>query len=502
MLRIIPGCLFLAFIVALIAIAFLLPSVYTHPLVIDPRNYPDNPSDTTWSQLLFRIQYQPINLLFTAFFILATLHAFIAHTLKRIAHSGDAILDKPVREPADVTYWDSKRKSHIRSFKNEMLDFMGDVEVVYGLWCIPLFITITFFYDWKTVINFVNGASYYDALFMVVAMAVSATYPIVKLAQWGLSRIAAWGGRTPSAWWWTLLIVGPLLGSLIKETIAMSISAVLLGKFFFSHKPSRALAYATIALLFVNISVGGMWTSFGTSSIKVVAGPWHWDTPFMMINFGWKATFGIVLSTALYGLYFRSALKEIDQKAALSPISHSDEHRVPIWITIVHLVFLIWIVANYSNPVIALGSFVLFLGFFQATTHYQSPLNLKGPIMVGFFLASLVIHSYLQMWWFGPIVSHLTEFTAMKVMIALSAFTHNAVTNYMATYLPDLSPSMKYALFAGTMAGGGLTIMANAPNLVAYSLLGKYFKFNISFTYLFFLALIPTLIVSCCFAFL
>ena len=49
-----------------------------------------------------------------------------------------------------------------------------------------------------------------------------------------------------------------------------------------------------------------------------------------------------------------------------------------------------------------IGGFLFFLGFTNATAAYQSAVDIKTPLLVGFFLAGLVVHGGLQAWWIGP----------------------------------------------------------------------------------------------------
>jgi Na+/H+ antiporter NhaD/arsenite permease-like protein len=53
--------------------------------------------------------------------------------------------------------------------------------------------------------------------------------------------------------------------------------------------------------------------------------------------------------------------------------------------------------------------------------------------------------------------------------------TDNAALTYLGTLVPDLTPGARYALVAGAVAGGGLTVIANAPNPAGYGLLRDSF---------------------------
>ena len=383
-------------------------------------------------------------------------------------------------------------------FLSEIWYFLGEVEIIFGLWCIPLFLALTYTHGWLTVTNYVNSRDYGEAIYIIVVLAFASTYPIIRLAEKGLGKLAALGGGSPLAWWVVLLSVGTLLGALIKETVAMTILAVLIGRHFFVQGPSSKLAYATLALACVNISAAGMLTSFGSSSTYIVAKAWGWDTSYMFAHFGWKALLGIVLANLTYYGFFKEEFK----KMAVVKKHHFElvdlPLETPLWISWVHILFLIWLIYNGQTPLIAAGSFILFLGFYRATVPYQSYMDLRQPLLVGFFIASLIVMSGLQVWWIVPIIESLTAGSALLVSLAISAVTHNASSTLLYAQIPHLSDTLKYVLFTGTAAAGGLTIMANGPNLIAYSILERFFNYNVSFVRFFLFALIPTLIVVLC----
>jgi Na+/H+ antiporter NhaD/arsenite permease-like protein len=86
---------------------------------------------------------------------------------------------------------------------------------------------------------------------------------------------------------------------------------------------------------------------------------------------------------------------------------------------------------------------------------------------------------------------------------ALTAVTDNAALTYLGTLVPNLSDAMKYSLVAGAVAGGGLTVIANAPNPIGYGILNKNLgEDGISPLYLFLGSLPYTLIAIICLIFL
>ena len=279
----------------------------------------------------------------------------------------------------------------------------------------------------------------------------------------------------------------------------MTIAALILSRQFFARKPSPKFAYATIGLLFVNISVGGTLTHFAAPPVLMVAGKWNWDMGFMFFNFGWKAAVGIIIANTCYYFIFRNEFGK------LIPTEESDKSRlliqwdlredsVPVLVTLVHILMLIWTVYFAHYPPLFIACFMSFLGFVQSTSHYQNRTNLKPALLVGFFLAGLVIHGGLQKWWIAPILSSLSEVPLMLGATVLTAFNDNAAITYLSSLVPNLTDSMKYAVVAGAVSGGGLTVIANAPNPAGQSILGKFFDHGVSPLGLLLGALLPTLI--------
>jgi Na+/H+ antiporter NhaD/arsenite permease-like protein len=120
-------------------------------------------------------------------------------------------------------------------------------------------------------------------------------------------------------------------------------------------------------------------------------------------------------------------------------------------------------------------------------------------LLVGFFLAGLVVHGGLQGWWIGPTLKRLNEVPLFFGAATLTAFNDNAAITYLASLVPDFRETLKYAVVAGAVAGGGLTVIANAPNPAGQSILSRFFPDGVSAWRLFLGALIPTLIVCAAF---
>ena len=441
-----------------------------------------------------RIRAEPLNLVASLLFLGAILHTFVAPRIAGYAHR----LER--RPPADYDR-DGIVEAHERpldrkSFRSEMLHFLGEIEAVFGIWVVPLLAVIGVRKGWGTVESFISSVHFTEPLFVVVVMAISSTRPVLEFAERTIGLLARAGGGTPRAWWVAILALGPLLGSFITEPAAMVICALLLARKFFDLEPSRRFRYATLGLLFVNISVGGTLTHFAAPPVLMVAGRWGWDLRHMLTEFGWKAAIGVAVATFAYALLFRAELTALGRKAAGKQPAEEAEERVPAWIVAVHLGFLAWTVLTAHTPAMFVGGFLFFLAFLQATAPHQDALALRSPLLVGFFLGGLVVHGSLQQWWIAPVLGRLGELPLFFGAVVLTAFNDNAAITYLASLVPSFTDELKYAVVAGAVTGGGLTVIANAPNPAGQSLLSRYFDGGISPLNLALAALIPTAIVA------
>lgn len=458
-----------------------------------------------WEVLKQRATQEPLNIVVTLLFFGAIVHTFLASKFlkisqhyaqthwQRIKHEERTAEAKPYKEAKDDV-----------CFKATFFHFLGEIEAVFGLWVLPLIITLALGKGWGTVQHYLSyQVNYTEPLFVVVIMAIAASRPVLRFAEDTLQRVAGFGGSSPAAWWLAILTLAPLLGSLITEPAAMTISALLLSKRFYELQPSRRFRYATLGLLFVNISVGGTLTHFAAPPVLIVARPWGWDINFMLMHFGWKAILGITIATGLYFLFFRKELAQLKGKtvSTVKEGAHWNDREddVPIWVTFIHFGFLLWTVVNAHTPVLFIGGFLIFLAFIEATEHHQNNITLRPALLVGFFLAGLVIHGGCQGWWIAPVLTRLTEWPLMIGATVLTAFNDNAAITYLATQVPGLADSLKYAVVAGAVTGGGLTVIANAPNPAGQSILKKYFDGMVSPLYLALSALIPTVVMGACF---
>jgi hypothetical protein len=411
----------------------------------------------------------PVELLATVLFGLAVVHTFC---VKRFAH------------------W--AHQCPAGSVRGNLLHFLAETEVVFGLWAAALFLGVAALQgSFDNAVKYIEGLNFTEPQFVFVIMVVAATRPVVNLAESLISLSARLiPVRESAAFYIAALALGPLLGSFITEPAAMTLLALLLKRRYFDRFMSRKFAHATLGLLFVNISIGGTLTNFAAPPVLMVAGKWNWDVAFMFQNFGWRAAAASGVSTIIVAAMFWQELSWVG-------VPREESRPTPVWLTALHVMFLALVVAFAHHPSVFFGTFVLFLGMVTATREYQDALKLREGLLVGFFLAGLVTLGSLQAYWLKPLIQCLGGETLFFGATGLTAITDNAALTYLGSLVEGLSDDLKYALVAGAVVGGGLTVIANTPNPAGYGILkdAKVFEEEgISPLGLFLGALLPTVV--------
>lgn len=409
----------------------------------------------------------------TVIFAIAVLHTFMVKKFEQMAHH----------------YPEG-------SVGENLFHFLAEVEAVFGIWAAVFICIVGAQGGLHGSIEYLESLNYTEPMFVFVIMCMAGTRPVIKLAE---KLIVLISNVLPfpkkMAFYISALVVGPLLGSFITEPAAMTVTAIILLKNFYSKEMSDKLKYATIGLLFVNVSIGGTLTHFAAPPVLMVAGKWGWGISHMITMFGYKAAVSCIVSTIAVAFMFK---KELTGDFSLRP-DNQDKMLPPIWVYIAHLVFLALVVLTAHHAVFFMGLFLFFLGFTTVTQEFQDTIKVKESLMVGFFLAGLVVLGSLQKWWLQPLISSLTDQVLYFGATGLTAITDNAALTYLGS-LVELSDSAKYFLVAGAVTGGGLTVIANAPNPAGYGILKDSFgKDGISPMGLLKGALFPTFIAILCF---
>jgi hypothetical protein len=299
---------------------------------------------------------------------------------------------------------------------------------------------------------------------------IAASRPVLEAVRrllYALARLAP--ARTEVALAWMGLALVPLAGSLITEPAAMTLAALMLVPLVFRPGMPEWRKYAALGVLFVNVSIGGTLTSYAAPPVLMVASNWGWDSAFMLTHLGWRAALASVINATVVTLVLRPWL-------AAPPADEPSRPPVPPAVSVISLAFLAAVVMLAHHPVLFLGVFMLFLGFTRAYQRFQDPLILKEGLLVGFFLAGLVVLGGMQQWWLQPLISRLSPTALFFGALGLTAITDNAALTYLGSLIEGLSPHAKYLLVAGAVGGGGLTVIANAPNPAGAALLRAGFN--------------------------
>jgi hypothetical protein len=404
-----------------------------------------------------------IQLIASIIFTIAILHTFSVKFFKKLAHQ------YPRHE--------------------KIFDMLGEVEIVFGFWAIILILIFFLLLGKNELLSYLNNQSYVEPLFVFVIMIIAASKPILDFSLTCVRTISRLIpiNKSLSLFFVTISFV-PLLGSFITEPAAMTLGALLLKDHFYSKNISNKFKYAIIGTLFVNVSIGGTLTPFAAPPILMVAAKWNWDLMFMLTTFGWKTVLAVFTNSLVLTSLFRKELTNLEEPDV-------KPSQTPLIILFLHLLLLVGVIIFVHDLILFLGIFLIFLGIANSYSQFQNKLIIKEAFLVSLFLAGLVILGGLQKWWLQPLLTKLTPDQIYYAATALTAITDNAALTYLGSLVDGLSDQFKYALAAGAVTGGGLTVIANAPNPAGYSILNKNFENNIiSPLYLFLSALGPTIV--------
>lgn len=385
--------------------------------------------------------------------------------------------------------------AHTRTAHSGLWHLLGEVETVFGIWAFLLLLLMSLMGGWNAAVEYLDAQRFVEPMFVFVIMVIAASRPVMQLACDIVERAAAVLPLQRSlAVYFVSLSAVPLLGSFITEPAAMTLAALMLRETVFTRGVSAKLKYATLGVLFVNISVGGTLTNFAAPPVLMVAAKWNWTTAYIFGVLGWKAALAVLLNSALLTLAFRRELAR--RAAALSATEHA---RVPAAFIAINVAILALVVLTNHHAEAFMGLFLLFLGLAEAYKRHHDRLILREGLMVAFFLAGLVVLGGMQKWWLQPTLSNLDGTALFFGAAALTAITDNAALTYLGSLVEGVSAEFKYALVAGAVAGGGLTVIANAPNPAGFAILKDSFdEQSINPFGLFIAALPPTAVAIGC----
>ena len=410
-----------------------------------------------------------IEIIGAVLFAVAILHTFSTKLFERLAHA----------RPAHAGLW------HL----------LGEVEVVFGFWALVLMLCMAALLGKNGATAYLDGRDFTEPLFVFVIMVIAATRPILQSTAAAVGLLARAlplpGSMGPYI---VILAVVPLLGSFITEPAAMTLAALILARRIFAAGISPRLQYATLGVLFVNVSIGGTLTPFAAPPVLMVAAKWNWDMAFMLSNIGWKAAVAVLFNAVAAAVLFSRELGRLDDPSDGIGPGEVKETPVPLVLVLIHVLFLAGVVVFSHHSAVFMGLFLFFLGVVHAYERHQDRLMLREGLMVAFFLAGLVVLGGQQQWWLQPVLMSMSSDAVYYGATALTAITDNAALTYLGSLVEGLSDEFKYALVTGAVTGGGLTVIANAPNPAGMALLKRYFgDGSVSPLGLFLAALPPTI---------
>ena len=371
---------------------------------------------------------------------------------------------------------------------------LGEVEVVFGFWALVLALVMWFMVGRTPTIEYLEARNFKEPLFIFAIMVVAATRPILQACSVLVQKVAKeLPFPTSRIHYFLTLSSLPLMGSLITEPVAMTLAALMLRDSVFTKEVSERFKYATLGVLFVNVSIGGTLTPFAAPPIVMVASTWQWDLAFMLNTFGWKAFLAVVINASLVTFLMRRELLNLGEPEFA-------KMTVPSTLIVIHLAFLIGLVVFAHHPVIFMGLLLFFIGYTSAYSNHQDPLILRQALLVAFFLAGLEVLGGQQAWWIQSVLLKLNSEGAFYGAMMLTAILDNATITYLCSLVPGLSTEFKIALVSGAVTGGGLTLIANAPNPAGASILKRYLSEGVVHPgKLILAAAIPTLIAAIAF---
>lgn len=379
-----------------------------------------------------------------ALFGIALLHTFSTKFFERLAHL----------QPRHAGIW------HL----------LGEVEVVFGFWAMVLLVAMAVLEGGAPAMAYLDSRNFTEPMFVFAIMVIAGSRAVLHLAG-SLVALVTRFVPLPGALGFQAVVLSlvPLMGSLITEPAAMTLAALLLRDRIFGAGPSLKLRYATLGVLFVNISIGGTLTPFAAPPVLMVAATWQWDLWFMLTHFGWKAALAVGVNALVVTWIFRHELRRLNGRTPKAA-------PLPWPVLVLHLAFLAGVVAFAHHPAAFMGLLLFFLGFATAYPQFQDRLILREGLLVAFFLAGLVVLGGQQQWWLEPILRGMDADTVYFGATLLTAVTDNAALTYLGSLVPGLSDEFKVALVAGAVTGGGLTVIANAPNPAGFAILRGHFE--------------------------
>jgi hypothetical protein len=374
---------------------------------------------------------------------------------------------------------------------------LSEVEAVFGVWACVLLACMALVSGVGEAVGYIDTRNFTEPAFVFVIMVVAASRPIIELVNMAVRALARiLPIRNELAMFFVTMSFVPLAGSFITEPAAMTLAALLLRDAYFRKPGQDGFKYMTLGVLFVNISIGGVLTAYAAPPVLMVAQTFDWNSAYMATHFGWRAALAVCINAGVLTFICR---KHLLDGSLGSPRDDAASARppVPLIVIAIHTLFLVGVVLSAHHPILFLAFMMLFIGYAHAYKRHQNPLLIREGLMVGFFLAGLVVLGGLQKWWLQDLLAGLSPIVLYWGATALTAVTDNAALTYLGSLVEGTNELWRYMLVAGAVTGGGLTVIANAPNPAGFSILKGCFPDGaISPLKLLLAASIPTLVAA------
>lgn len=419
-----------------------------------------------------------IEILAAVVFGLAVLHTFCVPMFARIAARGGP--------HAGLWHW------------------LGEVESVFGVWAAALVLAVAGLAGGQVALDYLESRVFVEPMFVFAVMVVAASQPIMQtviLTARGIARVLP--VRNEVGLVWITLAGVPLMGSLVTEPAAMTLAALMLRETFFQRPSTAWQKTFVLAALLVNVSIGGVLTAYAAPPVLMVASVFGWDSAHMLSEFGWRAAVAVAINATAVTWLVRNCLGAAPTAESAASASSAMEgqaprpRRVPAGVVAIHMAFLVGIVVFAHHPIVFMALALFFIGYTQAYSHYQERLMIREALMVAFFLAGLVVLGGLQQWWLQGALGGLSPMSLFWGAATMTAVTDNAALTYLGAQVTGTSEAWRYMLVAGAVTGGGLTVIANAPNPAAFAILkGRFDDGAIPAGRLLVCALGPTLVAA------
>ncbi len=187
---------------------------------------------------------------------------------------------------------------------------LAEVEAVFGVWAFVLIVCMALLGGTGKAIEYMDTRNFTEPLFVFVIMVVAASRPILEFVDAVVRAIARiLPVRDEVSTYLVVLSLVPLAGSFITEPAAMTLAAILLRDAYFRVSGRASFKYLTLGVLFVNVSIGGVLTSYAAPPVLMVASTFGWDAAHMAAHFGWRAAVAVFINAGVLTFVCRDVLR-------------------------------------------------------------------------------------------------------------------------------------------------------------------------------------------------